>query len=65
MKIEIRETDQKDKSTSERMSDNKMNHVTLDLEVRIYIPTKPDKVIKKDMERIYQVLNFNKHFLCH
>ena len=53
--MEIRETDQKDERTSERLSDlaNKMNHLTLDLQVEIYTSANLEKLIKKDMERIF------------
>ena len=52
--MEIREVDEKNESTGERLSDldNQMNHLTLDPEAEIYVPTISDTLKKKDIESI-------------
>ena len=61
MRIKIRETDQKVETTSKRLSD----HLTLNMKVEIYIPAKPDKLIKKDLQRVCPDSKLRENFLCH
>lgn len=61
MRIKIRETDQKVETTSKRLFD----HFTLDMKVKIYIPAKTDKLIKKDLQRICPDSKLQENVLCH